>query len=864
MTAKIKNKCLDLCNLFVLFVLICLPSSALALNPDAYEKDNNRYQAKLIFPNDASKPHNFHAATDKDWMMFNVTKNDSYTIRVTNVGEKCNPVINLYSDGSALPIKTWSDSQGSGQARTCSRYFSVGAYYLELYNATGSNDDTGYDISIARDSGPEFPGTILGMVFDSSENPIKPIAGAKIHVNGKEVASSDGWAANGKYYPGLIGFYMISDAAGDYSITAEAEGYEKYQPPEPVTVYGANITVYIINMVPDTSCSLCKKPKTYCVDSDLDGRGDPETETRCIGCNPPHTPDAYVEDCSDCNDSNASVYPGAIEKCDGRDNDCDTISDEPLFYYLDSDGDGYGDENASPTPNCSISDSDQSTYSLINTDCNDADASINTDADEICDGKDNDCDGQTDECCVIYYKDSDQDGYSDGTSQTSCTRPDGYKPASELTAVSGDCNDNDPDVNPGKVEICNEKDDNCNGQTNEGCATTTTTNLAPSTTVIIASTTTTNVTTTTTILITFYKDGDGDGYGDPNNMTSASRQPEDYVTDNSDCNDSDKWINPSAEERCNGLDDNCNGQYEEGLPKNTYYMDADGDGYGHHDITTVPYCTAPVGFVENNSDCDDSDPSIHPGAKEICNDKDDNCNGEADEEIIKLDYCKDADKDGYGDPKNKVSACQQPDGYLTGQFCNDCNDNDKAVNPGVIECEMGYNGKDDDCDGEIDEAFEVYYQDSDKDGYGNPEEFKKSCTQPDGFVKDETDCDDTDPTVPSAAETCNGKDDNCDGQTDECCVTYYKDSDNDGYSEGTSEVSCEKPDGYKPASELLAISGDCDDTDSQINPISLSNVIAILKILTGIDVKCWSDANGDGKVGLDDVIFILQKLVGSK
>jgi hypothetical protein len=123
-----------------------------------------------------------------------------------------------------------------------------------------------------------------------------------------------------------------------------------------------------------------------------------------------------------------------------------TVSDGRSTYYRDADSDTYGDP-AVTTEACS----QPTGYVLDNTDCNDSDA--------------NEHPGQT------WYKDADSDLYSDGTTNTtSCTRPAGYKVASELTAISGDCDDINAAVNPGATEVCNGIDDNCDGNIDEGCA----------------------------------------------------------------------------------------------------------------------------------------------------------------------------------------------------------------------------------------------------------------------------------------------------------------------------------------------------------------------------------------------------------
>ena len=130
-------------------------------------------------------------------------------------------------------------------------------------------------------------------------------------------------------------------------------------------------------------------------------------------------------------------------------------------------------------------------------------------------------------------------------------------------------------------------------------------------------------------MYTYYGDADGDTYGDPANTTEACSAPDGYVTDNTDCNDTNAAVNPGATEVCNGIDDDCDGQIDEGV-KTTYYGDADGDGYGDPANTTEA-CSAPAGYVENDGDCDDTDSAVNPGATEVCNGIDDNCDGQIDE-----------------------------------------------------------------------------------------------------------------------------------------------------------------------------------------------------------------------------------------
>src|SRR5438132_5704829 len=98
-----------------------------------------------------------------------------------------------------------------------------------------------------------------------------------------------------------------------------------------------------------------------------------------------------------------------------------------------------------------------------------------------------------------------------------------------------------------------------------------------------------------------------------------------------ECYDASSSDHPGATEVCNGIDDNCNGQIDEGV-KLTFYADADGDGYGNANVTTLA-CSAPSGYVSNSTDCNDANAAVHPGATEVCNGIDDNCNGQIDEGV---------------------------------------------------------------------------------------------------------------------------------------------------------------------------------------------------------------------------------------
>ena len=161
-----------------------------------------------------------------------------------------------------------------------------------------------------------------------------------------------------------------------------------------------------------------------------------------------------------------------------------------------------------------------------------------------------------------------------------------------------------------------------------------------------------------------------------------------------DCDDSKSTIHPGAEDVCDGIDNNCNDEVDEGSIK-TFYGDKDGDDYGV-DTTSTQACLQPEGYSELAGDCDDSDTAIHPDAEEGCNGKDNNCDGEAEPKTSSIWYV-DADLDGYGN--QPTEACQQPSGTVS--ISGDCNDNNGAVHPGAQEfCD----GIDNNCNGDTDDA----------------------------------------------------------------------------------------------------------------------------------------------------------------
>ncbi|MBL8924404.1 MAG: hypothetical protein JNJ54_36485 [Myxococcaceae bacterium] len=132
---------------------------------------------------------------------------------------------------------------------------------------------------------------------------------------------------------------------------------------------------------------------------------------------------------------------------------------------------------------------------------------------------------------------------------------------------------------------------------------------------------------------TYYRDFDGDGAGSASNGTSLDcSTPQGFSTRDGDCDDFNATVVPGGTERCNAKDDDCDGMVDEGLSNVSTWPDVDGDGYGDRRGAMATGCSS-SGRAPNDLDCDDRDPNVHPGVKETCNLKDDDCNGRSDDGV---------------------------------------------------------------------------------------------------------------------------------------------------------------------------------------------------------------------------------------
>jgi len=549
---------------------------------------------------------------------------------------------------------------------------------------------------------------------------------------------------------------------------------------------------------------------TYFADNDADGYGSTASgeSLDCIAR------PGFVALSGDCADDNAAVNPGATEVAgDGFDQNCDSIE----LCLLDADDDGFlgtAGETVNSITDIDCDDAGEGVTSDPTTDCNDRNGAVNPDATELCNGIDDNCDGASDENTAsdapTWYRDADSDGYGDlAQPVVACSRPTGFVDSST------DCNDAVATISPGIIELCNEIDDNCNGTTDEPAA---------------------------ADARDWYQDSDSDGDGNAANSIRSCYPDPGYVATATDCNDADPFVFVGADELCDGVDNDCNVTIDDtyALDAIVWYRDADADERG--DITsTVRSCSNPFGYIADATDCDDTRSFVYPGATELCDGLDNDCNGDTDEDAAAdaRTWYRDSDRDGYGETAATTRSCAQPTGYSGAS--GDCNDSRNDISPIATE-EPGDN-LDQNCDGR-----ELCYADRDDDLYRTDvitTSLDADCNDAGEAITADLngDCNDTNGLVnPGVTEIVGDQlDGDCDGL--EICFND-RDDDNFRTDETLSSIDADCLD----AEEAPAVmpSGDCNDFAANAYPGAFEIIGNNSDQDCDSREACYRDSDGDG------------------
>ena len=245
---------------------------------------------------------------------------------------------------------------------------------------------------------------------------------------------------------------------------------------------------------------------------------------------------------------------------------------DALNYYYDGDVDGYGLGFGAPF----CEGAQPGGWVLQGGDCNDSDPTVHPNADEsACLAADTNCDGYT------------GNGDNDGDGVVACL----------------DCDDGDTERYPGQTEVCDGLENNCDGVTDLDAVD----------------------------RLQWYVDLDEDGFGDAATVQVLCNAPDDadYLHVGGDCDDDVAVVNPNMVELCDLFDNDCADGVDESdaFDARTWFEDADGDGFGAF-TSQLRACSQPNGYVDNATDCNDNAAAAHPGAVEVCDFVDNDCDGQ--------------------------------------------------------------------------------------------------------------------------------------------------------------------------------------------------------------------------------------------
>ncbi|MEM1415979.1 MAG: MopE-related protein [Myxococcota bacterium] len=539
---------------------------------------------------------------------------------------------------------------------------------------------------------------------------------------------------------------------------------------------------------PPCAADSCDEGADRCVDC-ADADGDGRRDVACGG--------------DDCDDDDSNRFPGNVEVCDAMDHDEDC--DPATFGVRDGDGDGFPDARC-----CN----DDGGTPICGNDCNDASAVVRAGGLEVCDLLDNDCDGTVDEGVTrTFFVDLDGDGVGDdgadadglpGDTIESCAPPEGY------SETGGDCDDTSAAVSPRLVEFCDggdpPVDEDCDGVANADCA----------------------------CVAGEVREG---GCGLPGVCALGVQACDADTGTFGACS-----ILGDVDDRCDGLDGDCDGLVDEGLTI-VCYPDDDGDTFAVGGAAPSDQCPIdgrasvggyPIGFTNQaplpeSFDCDDRDSRVSPLAREVCLDPDagadEDCDGLIDEGVAVACYADD-DGDGYAAAGTLArDRCADSARVLFGEcplaFTDrapasaadqDCDDTRFDTNPEATEVCDGT--VDNDCDGTVDQAPICVCATGTVRSCGSAGFLGACATGIQSCLGSAwTPCS---IAAEPAEVACDGIDEDCDGVVDDgLTTTCYRDADLDGFAPAGAATleRCACPSGYVTRAPVGA-DIDCDDGTS--------------------------------------------------
>lgn len=511
-----------------------------------------------------------------------------------------------------------------------------------------------------------------------------------------------------------------------------------------------------------------------------------------------------------------------------------------VVVNVDMDEDGYGGYEGCAQPN----ETWPFVVSNLKGDCNDENAAVHPNAVEVCANSVNEncVNGADEQPCVVAVttcaSDVDNDGYTAGGTIASADGDCSDLGEALFTEPAGDCNDTDPDVHPNATEVCNDIDDDCDadGRADEAIG-----------------------------MSSFYRDADGDTYGNPLITLQDCAQPTGYVQNNRDCNDAQASARPGGTEvPGNGIDEDCDGLGDDSV-SGTCFADADNDQWrtGNTVTNNDTDCDDPgeAYSTEQSGDCNDTSVSINPGAVDSTVDGvDQDCDNVDGNDGTVVCYA-DGDNDGYRNGTvitNNDTDCSDPGEASASEPSGDCNDNSNTVYPGAPDT-VG-DGVDQDCSGAdgTGTTGTTCYMDTDNDNVRTSNTVQSAdadCNDSGeaNLTELSGDCNDLDPAVlPGATEIVGDSiDQNCDSV--EVC---YADGDNDNFRSSVTTatiVSVNDTNCYGANEAAMSEAAvDCNDAIPTIRPGAVETCNSVDDdcdggVDEGVSMTTWyPDADADG------------------